>query len=97
MLSSKQRSLLTSLASRDCVVQTLGKHGVTEAFLSQIEGLLAHHELIKVKFLDFKDEKRGISEEIASRTRAELVRLIGNNAILYRPNPDPEKRRVALQ
>jgi RNA-binding protein len=97
MLTSKQRSILTALASQDCTVQALGKNGLTEAFVSKIEELLVHHELIKIKFLDFKDEKREISEELAARTRAELVRLIGNNAILYRQNPDPEKRRVVLQ
>jgi RNA-binding protein len=97
MLTSKQRSTLTGLASQDCVVQALGKNGLTEAFISQIEVLLARHELIKIKFLDFKDEKRRISEEIAARTHAELVRVIGNNAILYKQNPDSEKGRVVLQ
>jgi len=97
MLTSKQRSMLTALASQDCVVQALGKNGLTETFIAQTEALLAHHELIKIKFLDFKDEKRRLSEELAARTRAELVRVIGNNAVLYRQNPDPEKRRIALQ
>lgn len=92
MLTSKQRSQLTGIASRDCVAQALGKYGLTDAFIAQIDGLLAHHELVKIKFLDFKDDKRKISEELASRTRAELVRIIGNNAILFRQNPDPSRR-----
>lgn len=96
MLTSKQRSQLTGIASRDCVVQALGKFGLTDAAVAQIDGLLAHHELVKIKFLDFKDEKREIAEELASRTRAELVRVIGNSAILFRQNPDPEKRHIEL-
>jgi RNA-binding protein len=97
MLTSKQRSALTALASQDCVVQALGKYGLTEAFVLQTEALLAHHELVKIKFLDFKDEKRQLSETLAARTQSELVRIIGNNAILYRQQPDPGKRRIALQ
>lgn len=96
MLTSKQRSQLTGIAARDCVVQTLGKFGLTDAFVAQIDGLLSHHELVKVKFLDFKDEKRDVSSELAARTRSELVRIIGNSAIFFRQNPDPEKRRVEL-
>ncbi len=96
MLTSKQRSQLTGIASRDCVAQALGKFGLTDAAIAQIDGLLGHHELVKIKFLDFKDEKREIAEELASRTHAELVRVIGNSAILFRQNPNPEKRQIEL-
>ncbi len=96
MLTSKQRSMLSGIASKDCVTQALGKHGMTDAFIAKINELLVHHELVKVKFLDFKDEKRELSEELAQRTGAELVRVIGNNAVLYRRNPDPQKRRIEL-
>jgi RNA-binding protein len=96
MLTSKQRSMLTALASKDCVMQALGKNGLTAQFVATIDGLLAHHELVKIKFLDFKGEKRGIAEELAARTKSELVRVIGHNAIFYRQNPDPEKRRINL-
>lgn len=96
MLTSKQRSILTALASKDCVMQALGKNGLTAQFVTTIDGLLAHHELVKIKFLDFKDEKRETAEELAARTRSELVRVIGNNAIFYRQNPDPEKRKIDI-
>lgn len=96
MLTSKQRSLLSGIASRDCVTQALGKNGLTDAFVAKIAELLDHHELVKVKFLDFKDEKRELSEELARRTGAELVRVIGNNAVLFRQNPDPQKRVIEL-
>ncbi|MEJ5184123.1 MAG: YhbY family RNA-binding protein [Rectinemataceae bacterium] len=96
MLTSRQRSILSSLASKECVVQTMGKYGPTEAFAAKLDELLSHHELVKVKFLDYKDEKREIAEKLAASTGAELVRIIGNNAIFYRQNPDPEHRRIQL-
>lgn len=77
-------------------MQALGKNGLTAQFVTTIDGLLAHHELVKIKFLDFKDEKREMAEELAARTRSELVRVIGNNAIFYRQNPDPEKRKIDI-
>lgn len=96
MLTSKQRSMLTALASKHCVMQAIGKNGLTAQFVATIDGLLVHHELVKIKFLDFKDEKRELAEELATQTKSELVRIIGNNAIFYRQNPDPEKRKIDI-
>lgn len=96
MLSAKQRSFLGGLASKDAVLSHLGKSGPTEAFVAQLALLLERHELIKVKFVDFKDEKKTISANLAAATKSELVRLIGNTAIFYKQNPDPEKRSIEL-
>ena len=57
---------------------------------------LGDHELIKVRFLEFKDEKKALSQEIAEKTGSELVGLIGNIAIYFRQHPDPAKRKVRL-
>ncbi len=96
MLSTKQRSFLAGLASADAVITHLGKGGPTAAFAAQLDTLLEHHELIKVKFVNFKEEKRTIAEDLAVATKSELVRIIGNMAIFYRQNPDPEKRSIEL-
>jgi len=96
MLSAKQRSILGGMASKDAVMAHLGKGGPTPAFAAQLEALLERHELIKVKFVNFKEEKRTIAANLATATGSELVRLIGNTAIFYRQNPDPEKRSIEL-
>ena len=96
MLSAKQRSFLGGVASKDAIVSHLGKGGPTEAFVTQLGVLLERHELIKLKFIDFKDEKQTISASLAAATKSELVRLIGNTAIFYKQNPDPEKRSIEL-
>lgn len=72
----------------------LGKAGASEAVIAQLAALLAHHELVKLKFIDFKGEKKEISDELAAATQAELVRVIGNTAVFFRQNPDPEKRKI---
>jgi RNA-binding protein len=96
MLSTKQRSFLGGLASKDAVVTHLGKGGPTAAFAAQLSLLLEHHELVKVKFVNFKDDKRTIADDLATATKSEVVRLIGNTAIFYKQNPDPEKRAIEL-
>lgn len=96
MLSAKQRSFLGGLASKEAVQTHLGKGGPTEAFVVQLKTLLERHELVKVKFVDYKDEKKSIAADLAAATESELVRLIGNIAVFYRQNADTDKRAVIL-
>ncbi len=96
-LTSRQTSQLRSLAQRLDPILHLGKAGVTEAFIASVEQALNDHELIKIKFTAFKDEKKALAEEIATRTNSELVWIVGHVAVLYRMQPDPAKRRVPLE
>jgi RNA-binding protein len=96
MLNSVQRSFLGALASKEPVLIQLGKAGASEALVVQLKALLDRHELVKLKFMDFKGEKREISNDLALGTESELVRIIGNTAIFYKPQNDPEKRRILL-
>ena len=75
----------------------IGVKGVTETLLESVNVALGDHELIKVKFAEFKKSKKEISEEIARTTKSERVGLIGNIAIFYRQQPDPEKRKFILK
>jgi len=74
----------------------IGAKGVTEQLLGSVDLALKDHELIKIKFGEFKEEKYDISEEIAKATKSELVGLIGNIAIFYRQHTNPEKRKIKI-
>ena len=76
----------------------LGQKGLTERLLSSVNEALEQHELIKLKFLDFKEksQKEELSGRIEQRTDAELVSIIGNIAIFYRQQKDSEKRMIVL-
>ena len=94
MLTSKQKQNLKSLAhSLDPVIR-IGKNGLTEQSLVTIEKALADHQLIKIKFLDFKDEKKNFIKSIEERTDAVLIEVIGNVVILFKENPDSEKQLI---
>lgn len=62
----------------------LGKAGVTDAFLAALGQALDDHELVKVKFEAFKEEKKVLAPAIAGRTASQLVQRVGNVAVFYR-------------
>jgi RNA-binding protein len=76
----------------------VGQKGVTPAVLESVREALISHELIKVKFLEFKDRqsKTQLVAEIEGGTDSCRVGLLGHTAIFYRPHPDPDKRKVVL-
>ena len=93
-LSNKQISRLKSLAQRLEPVVYVGKAGVTDELLAAVEQALSHHELIKIKFTAFKEEKESLAAEMAARTNSELVWIVGHVAVLYRAQTDPARGRV---
>jgi len=95
-LKSSQRKYLRGEAHHLKPLVLIGTKGVTEQLLGSIDLALKDHELIKVKFGEFKEAKKVIAAEIATATKSELVGLIGNIAIFYRPCPQTEKRKIKL-
>jgi len=74
----------------------VGKAGLTAAFYAALEAELDRHELVKVKFDGFKEEKKQLSPEIAERVRSQIVLRVGNVLVLYRQQPDLERRTIQL-
>lgn len=95
-LSSRQRSRLRSLAHGLDPVVRVGRAGVTDAVLREVDEALTARELIKVRLAGDRDERAGEAAAIADRTGAALAGRIGRVAILYRRHPDPERRRIEL-
>ena len=95
-MTPAQRAYLRRLAHSLPVTVMVGKHGLTEGFLTKIEQELNAHELIKVRFLDFKDMKQSFTDTIVAETGANLVAIIGHTAILYRQHADPAQRKIQL-
>jgi RNA-binding protein len=95
-LIGSQRKYLRGLAHNLRPVIQVGKNGITPELIKAVDEALESHELIKVKFVDFKEEKKVLSQEIGQRTLSEAVGLIGNIAMFYRQHPDKEKRKITL-
>ena len=95
-LKSFQRSYLTKIAHDIKPSVMLGANGLTEAVIKQTEDMLEQHELIKVRFVDYKRSKKELTISLCSSTDAELVRVIGNIAILYRQARKPDNRKLKV-
>ncbi|MEA2109014.1 MAG: YhbY family RNA-binding protein [Pseudomonadota bacterium] len=93
-----QRKYLRGLAHNLKPLVFLGQNGLTEGLVASVNEALELHELIKLKFLDFKErsQKAELTGLIAQRTGAELVGIIGNIAIFYRRQEDSDKRTIVL-
>ena len=97
-LEGFQRKYLRGLAHSMKPVVFIGQKGLTPGTLQSTESALDRHELIKVKFIDFKekDQKTEIVVALESETASEAVGMIGHTAILYRQQGDPERRKIVL-
>ena len=93
---SRRRRLKALAHELEPLIQ-IGKQGVTDGVVRNIEAALKNHELIKIKFLDHKEEKEELTGKIVEQTSSERVDIIGNTAIIYRQNPDPKKRKIKLR
>ncbi|HEV7867254.1 MAG TPA: YhbY family RNA-binding protein [Chthoniobacteraceae bacterium] len=70
-------------------VLKLGHAGVTEGFLKSLDAALTTHGLVKMKFTDFKDQRKTLTPQIADQTSSAVVMQVGNVAVFYRPKQDP--------
>ena len=76
----------------------IGQKGLTDSVVQSTNEALNKHELIKIKFVDFKakDQKKEIIETIVANANCLLVGMIGHIAIFFRQHSDPEKRKIKL-
>ncbi|MCR4580619.1 MAG: ribosome assembly RNA-binding protein YhbY [Treponema sp.] len=95
-LNSKQRKMLEKAAHDLQPVVIVGGAGMTDGVIQMADKALADHELIKVKFNEYKEEKQELTTELCEKTSGTLVRIIGNVAILYRPAEKEEDRQFKL-
>ena len=62
-LTSLQRKHLRGLAQALDAVVLVGKQGVTENLVRAVDAALEAHELVKIRFNEFKDEKDALDRK----------------------------------
>ena len=97
-LTTLQQKYLRGAAHNLKPVVFIGQKGVAGSVIAAIDEAFNKHELIKIKFNEFKEkaEKKSIIEIIEQQTRGQLCGLIGHVAIFYRRHRDPDKRKITL-
>ena len=92
MLNSKQRAYLRSLANTMKPITQIGKEGVNERFLEQLDDMLNARELVKINILETAGlDAKETANAICSELRAEFVQAIGFKFTIYRKNVEEPK------
>ena len=87
-LSPKQKAFLKSKGQGLDPRLQIGKNGLTESFLKELEVALERDELVKVKVGKYVEET--LAAEAATKTKAALVATLGRTALYYRPSKEPK-------
>lgn len=91
-----QRAWLRKQAHKLKPVVSIGHGGISDAVEKSVTEALSHHELIKIKFYDLKDERQSACDHLAQVCGANLIGIIGNIAILYRESVKVEDRKFHI-
>ncbi|AKL95109.1 putative RNA-binding protein [Clostridium aceticum] len=92
MLTGKQRSYLKGMAHDIKPITQIGKYGISDSFLTQLDDALEVREIVKVNILESSllDTKE-TANEVAKTLEAEFVQAIGNKFTIYRPSKNNPK------
>jgi RNA-binding protein len=95
-LKGYQKKYLKGLVHGMKPLVFVGQKGLSPTVTTAVDESLEKHELIKVRFIDFKekDQKKEMVGIIEKETESELVGMVGHIAIFYRQQRDPEKRKI---
>jgi RNA-binding protein len=92
MLTGKQKRFLRAEAHHLSPIFQVGKGGVNDNMIQQIDDVLEARELIKVSVLQNCEEDRDtVAEKLSKGARAELVQVIGNTIVLYKQSRENKK------
>lgn len=95
MLNSRQRAQLRGLANSFETILQVGKSGVSENTVKQVSDALEARELIKLRTLETcPTTPRETAEEIAKKTGADVVQVIGSRFVLYKESE--ENKQIKL-
>jgi RNA-binding protein len=97
-LKGFQKKFLKGLAHQLKPVVFIGQKGLSDSLIGSIHDALNTHELIKVKFVEFKEkpQKIAMATAIEAKTGCRRVAIIGHTVIFYRQHADPDKRKIRL-
>ncbi len=92
-IPSNELRALKAQAQRLKATLTIGKEGLSTQFLAALDLELNRHGLVKVKFDEFKEQKKELAPQVAEKSSSHLVTRVGNVVVLYRPRPEEEEKQ----
>ncbi len=88
MITTKQRAYLRSLANGVNAILQVGKEGITDALVKNIDEALEAREIVKVSVLETSpiSAKDAIAEVMEKIPHCEAVQVIGRKFVVYKRN-----------
>ncbi len=84
-MTSKERANFRSMANTIQPILQIGKNGISDNFIKQVDDALEARELIKITLLETAGETaKDLANEIAKSVKAEVIQVIGSKFVLYR-------------
>jgi RNA-binding protein len=97
MLTSKQCSYLRSLGNEMEPILIIGKGGVTDNVVEQLDQALTARELVKVRVLPHTEfDVKEIGESLTRETVSEIVQILGRNILFYRTPPKNAVKKIDI-
>lgn len=95
-MTGKERAQFRAQANTLDPLFQIGKGGMSDALIAQIEDAFRTRELIKLKVLleSAPETPREFADKIAAATGSEVIQVIGGSLVFYRENPDLGKEKV---
>ena len=91
MLNGKQKRFLRSLALNERAIFQLGKDGLSDNYIEQINNALGARELVKISVLKSgPSDLKEVSFDLQRLTKSEVVQIIGRTIVLYRKGKSPK-------
>ena len=89
MITSKQHAALRSQSNGMETIFQIGKGGISDMLVQQVEDALKAREMIKLRVLESAPVfAREAAQELAEKCGDEIVQVIGSRFILFKRNPE---------
>lgn len=97
-LRGKQKRFLRAHANHLQPLFSVGKNGLTAAWLAQLDGALDRRELIKINILQNADVSANqVKSFIQDNSDIQVVQTIGRVLVLFKQSANKKMRKLSLQ
>ena len=88
-LTGKQRRYLRSIGQRLKPVVMIGRAGLSDRVMREVDHALDDRELIKIRLGQECDiERKEAARRISARSESEVAQVVGSTMLLYRPREE---------
>jgi len=95
-LRGKQKSFLKSQAHHLRPIFQIGKNGLNEEMIVQINEALEKRELIKVSLLQNTDEiAADVADVLSKKINCQTIQIIGRTLVLFKESAKEKNRKIS--